>query len=335
MTSTRVEKFALGGPGRGDHRGALHVGLVNNMPDAALRATELQFARLLKEASGALGAQPLDVRLHLFALPQIPRGEAVLARMEGFYADAHLLPAAGLDALIVTGAEPRAADLRDEPYWKGLTQIIDWAEEGVISAYFSCLAAHAAVLHRDGIARRPLARKLSGVFSSRGAADDLLLAGLPAEFQMPHSRHNDLAEEALVGAGYRILSRLAGGGVDLFTRRNGNLQIFAQGHPEYDAATLGREYLRDVTRFHQGGGTRPALPVNYFDRATEDRLAGPDGTGTDSLARQGELVAAARPASTWQGSTIRLFANWLAGIAAEKIRRSAGRPQAGRPRKRA
>jgi hypothetical protein len=41
---SRVEQFLLGG---GHNRTAIHVGLVNNMPDAAMRATELQFARLL------------------------------------------------------------------------------------------------------------------------------------------------------------------------------------------------------------------------------------------------------------------------------------------------
>ena len=57
---SRVEQFLLGG---GHNRTAIHVGLVNNMPDAALRATELQFARLLKAAAGNL-----DVRLRLFSL---------------------------------------------------------------------------------------------------------------------------------------------------------------------------------------------------------------------------------------------------------------------------
>ena len=52
------------------------------MPDAAMRATELQFARLLKDA-----ASDFDVRLHLFAMPEIARGEAARSRMEGFYAD--------------------------------------------------------------------------------------------------------------------------------------------------------------------------------------------------------------------------------------------------------
>ena len=140
---SRVEQFLLGS---GHSRACIQVGLVNNMPDGAMRATELQFARLLKEASGAL-----DVRLRLFSMGSIPRSEQMRSRMAGFYDDAAFLQAANLDALIITGAQPGAADLRDEPYWQELAQLIDWAETGTISALFSCLAAHAAVLQLDGV----------------------------------------------------------------------------------------------------------------------------------------------------------------------------------------
>src|SRR5882762_915129 len=103
-----VEQFLLG---NGHNRIAIHVGLVNNMPDAAMRATELQFARLLKDAAGNL-----DVRLRLFSLRSIARDGELRARMAGFYDDAAFLQAANMDALIITGAESTAADLRDEPY---------------------------------------------------------------------------------------------------------------------------------------------------------------------------------------------------------------------------
>jgi homoserine O-succinyltransferase len=335
MENRVVEKFALSGSARGSGRGAIHVGLVNNMPDATLRATELQFARLLKDASEAQGAQPLDVRLHLFSLPQIRRGDAVLARMAGFYADAALLPAAGLDALIVTEAEPRADDLRDEPHWNALARVMDWAESGVISTYYSGLAAHAAVLHRDGIACRKLTRKLSGVFAVRPAAEDALLAGMPARAEVPHSRRHDLVEETLAAKNYRILTRLADGGIDLFLRRGRNLQLYSQGHPEYDSATPGRDYLHALGRHLEGEGERPGVPEHYFDRVTEDRLAELDSTAPDNLAQYTDVVTGAVPLVSWRGHTVRLFANWLAGIAGEKIRRSAGRAQFSRPRKQA
>ncbi|HEY0266416.1 MAG TPA: homoserine O-succinyltransferase, partial [Rhizomicrobium sp.] len=208
---SRVEQFLLGGGRFGREvmgRAAIHVGLVNNMPDAAMRATELQFARLLKEAAGAL-----DVRLRLFSLRGIERGEQALSRMAGFYDDAGFLQASNIDALIVTGAEPKTGDLRQESYWPELAQLIDWAEIGTISTLFSCLAAHAAVQHLDNIARRPLRRKLSGVFESGRIEDDPLFFSTTAMSRVPHSRRNDIAAADLEAKGYRVLSALVNGQV--------------------------------------------------------------------------------------------------------------------------
>ncbi len=153
---SRAEQFLLGGNRAAPHA-SVQIGLVNNMPDAALRATELQIARLLKEA-----AAPGRTAQAVFPLRSIARSEEACSRMAGFYDDAGFLQASGIDALIVTGAQPGAADLRDEPYWAELAQLIDWAEGGTISTLFSCLAAHAAVLHLDGIARPAAGRQTVG-----------------------------------------------------------------------------------------------------------------------------------------------------------------------------
>jgi homoserine O-succinyltransferase/O-acetyltransferase len=317
---SRVEQFLLGGS---HSRAAIHVGLVNNMPDAALRATELQFARLLKEAAG-----PLDVRLRLFSLRAIERSEEMRSRMAGFYDDAGFLQASNIDALIVTGALPGPADLRDEPYWGELAHLIDWAEIGTISTLFSCLAAHAAVLHLDGIARRPLATKLSGVYDSSRVEDDPLFFNTAAAVPVPHSRRNDIAQGDLTAKGYRILSRLGNGQADIFTREppGHSRFVFFQGHPEYDPGTLGREYLRDMGRFLRGETTeRPALPEHYFDRATEDRLSAIAGDAEADLQHYQQIVVGALPRQMWRSNTVRLFGNWLTLVAAAKARRAVSR----------
>ena len=320
---SRAEQFLLGGRHSRALHSSIHVGLINNMPDAAMRATELQFARLLKEAAGAL-----DVRLRLFSLSAIERGEQARSRMAGFYDDAAFLQAANMDALIVTGAEPKSGDLRDEPYWPQLAHLIDWAETGTISTLFSCLAAHAAVLHLDGIARRPLARKLSGVFESRRVEDDPLFFNMAPVLAVPHSRRNDIAAADLTDKGYRILSTLQDGQADIFTREppGHSRFVFFQGHPEYDAGTLGREYLRDMGRFLRGEmAAAPAIPLHYFDRATEDRLAATAAAGDDALAPYAQIVGGALPRQEWRGNTVKLFANWLTLVAAAKARRVASR----------
>ncbi|HWY60982.1 MAG TPA: homoserine O-succinyltransferase [Rhizomicrobium sp.] len=314
------------GAGRSAYRGTIHVGLVNDMPDTALRATELQYARLLKEASGAL-----DVQLRFFSLSQVVRGELARSRMEGFYADADTLPTAGIDALIVTGAEPCGADLPVEGYRDALTRLVDWAEIGTISSVFSCPAAHAAVLHRSGIAPLKLPRKLSGVFTAECAGGHPLQTGMQARIQVPHSRRDTIAESDLVSQGYRILSRLSGGGVDSFARTmpGRSLFLFLQGHPEYGAETLGREYLRDMGRFLRGeSDERPAVPECYFDRATEYALAALDASprGSDDLEHHSGIISGALPLQSWRSHTIKLFGNWLALVAAEKMRRVAHPP---------
>lgn len=305
------------GPGPAPGRRAIDVGLVNNMPDAALRGTERQFARLLAAASGAV-----DVRLHLFSLETVARGPAASAYLAGRYGTLRDLEAVRLDGLIVTGAEPIAATLTEEPYWAELTRVVDWAEHNTASTIWSCLAAHAAVLHLDGIARRRLPEKRFGLFDCAEVAAEGLLRGTPAGLRVPHSRWNDLAEGDLRSHGYRIASRSPEAGVDAFTKQWASLFVFLQGHPEYDADTLFREYRRDAQRFLTGArDTLPALPAHYFEARTEQAVAvfaerarrGRDPAAWSLFPRDWAI----RPAQLhlWQASAAQLYRNWLAGVA--------------------
>jgi homoserine O-succinyltransferase len=315
---SRIEQFLLGG---GRNRAAIHIGLVNNMPDADMRATELQFARLLKESAGAL-----DVRLRLFSLSGIARGELARSRMDGFYDDAGFLAAANIDALIVTGAG--SEDARQKAYWPELAELIDWAKDGTLSTLFSGQAAGMAVMHLDGIVRRPLDKKISGVFPAMRMEDDPLFFGMPLTTPVPHARRDDIAEADLVEKGYRILARLANGQVDMFTREPAGQSrfVFLQGHPEYDRATLGRDYLRDIEGFLSGDADAPpSVPENYFDRATEDQLTEIGASDEAALARAREVVAGALTMQSWKLHTVRLFGNWLTLVAAAKARRMASR----------
>ena len=292
------------------------------MPDSALRATELQFARLLKDASGNL-----DVRLRLFSLRSIPRGEDTRERMAGFYDDAAFLEAANLDALIVTGSVPAQADLRAEPYWQELTQLIDWAETGTLSTLFSGLASAAAVLHLDGIAPEPLAAPVLGVYGSLRAEDDPLFFNCAMPLPMPQARRHDLAEAVLQEADYRVLARLDskdGGQVDIFTREMAGRSrfVFLQGHPEFDPGMPKRLHLHDVERFLAGETKeRPSLPEYYFDRATEDRLT--QMASESDWPAYREVLASALPRQVWHPHAVRLIGNWLMLVAAAKARRMA------------
>jgi homoserine O-succinyltransferase/O-acetyltransferase len=246
----------------------LTIGLVNNMPDSALKATERQFMRLLRQAAG-------DVRIdfHCFTLPSVIRSQSAKGRVEGQYTDIADLDRLPIDGLIVTGAEPLAARLNDEAYWRDLTDIIDWAKSNTRSTIWSCLAAHAAVLYLDGIERERLETKCSGVYDCTSVSSHWLTDGLPAPFKVAHSRLNELPADELTANGYQLLSHSARGGVDSFAKDFGSQFIFFQGHPEYEALSLEREYLRDISRFLAGERDRyPGIPVGYFDTGTELRL---------------------------------------------------------------
>jgi homoserine O-succinyltransferase/O-acetyltransferase len=110
-------------------RNCLTIGLVNNMPDAACEATERQFLKLLRAASS-----DVIVLLKLFSIAAVPRSEATRADLAGRYRDIAELWNAPLDGLIVTGTEPIAADLKDEPYWNAACDLVDWACTNTISA---------------------------------------------------------------------------------------------------------------------------------------------------------------------------------------------------------
>ncbi len=104
--------------------------------------------------------------------------------------------------------------------------------------------------------------------------DHWLTENVPSPLKVSHSRFNALRKNDLVARGYQVLTESPEAGVDIFAKQLRSHFIFFQGHPEYDALSLQREYLRDITRFIAGErDTYPAVPSGYFDIETEGRLA--------------------------------------------------------------
>jgi homoserine O-succinyltransferase/O-acetyltransferase len=260
---------ADGFDGRKNADSGLTIGLINNMPDSALQATERQFTQLLRTA-----ASHARIHFHYFSLPSISRSQLAQSRIDRQYTDIAALGRLQIDGLIVTGAEPSAATLPEEPFWRELTDIVDWAQTNTRSTIWSCLAAHAAVLHLDGIERQRLNAKCSGIYDCSGVTNHWLTRNVPSPLKIAHSRLNELRASDLVARGYRLLSCSPEAGVDIFAKEARSQFIFFQGHPEYDALSLQREYLRDISRFlARERDTYPAFPAGYFDTATENRLA--------------------------------------------------------------
>ena len=290
----------------------IEIGLVNNMPDAALEATERQFVELIQAATN-----DIIVRLRLYALPDVRRGDRGLQKTAARYRDVAELWDSRLDGLVVTGTEPRTADLRDEPYWPTLGKLVDWARDNTASAIWSCLAAHAAVLHTDGIERLPLAQKQFGVFDCGVVKAHPLTKGAGTQLRVPHSRHNFARGGARVlglspphPVGVRGGRRVYPGGETFPVR------IF-QGHPEYEGDTLLREYRRDIGRFLRGEREHyPAAPQNYFNDAA---AAAAEAFCARALHDCRESLIAGFPMRTleagcdgaWHRPAVRIYENWL------------------------
>jgi homoserine O-succinyltransferase len=298
------------------------VGLVNNMPDAALEATERQFTDLIRVA-----APKAVVLLKLFAIPELPRGESTRAGMAERYRDISELWDTPLDGLIVTGTEPRLGNLRGEPYWDTLTKVVDWARDNTSSAIWSCLAAHAAVLHLDSVERRALKQKRCGVFDFRLTGTHPMTEHFPDPLWVPHSRYNDLPERALTASGYKILSSSKSAGVDTFAKQDGSFFLFFQGHPEYDADTLLREYRRDVLRFLSGErDIYPAVPAGYFN---ETATSVADAFCARALDERGSELMAEFPKAAlegglecpWRQAAVGVYEKWVAYLTARKAER--------------
>jgi homoserine O-succinyltransferase len=305
---------------RGDNPdGAVEIGIVNNMPDTALEATERQFIGLLAAAS-----EKTPVWVRLFALPSVPRGEAARRYLATHYAGIADLWNTRLDGLIVTGTEPHCNDATLEPHWAEFAKLVGWAERNTVSTVWSCLAAHAAVRHLDGLERRPFEQKCFGVFQCELTARHVLTIASPIHVQVPHSRWNGIAESALAGSGYDVLARAGEIGPDLFVKETRSLFVFLQGHPEYEAETLLREYRRDVGRFlRQERAHYPQMPQNYFDEASVKALEGFRARAMANPAAEllEHFPAAAsqeQAVSSWRRAAVRLYRNWLDAISTRR-----------------
>jgi homoserine O-succinyltransferase/O-acetyltransferase len=300
---------------------AIEIAFVNNMPDQAVKTTQAQFTRIIEA-----GAGNLPFRLHCYTLPGVSRSDETRRFLLQSHCDIGELYARGADALIVTGTEPRAALLTDEPYWAEFVRLVDWARSHTFATIWSCLAAHVVVQHLDGIARRRATKKFSGVYAFNSSGGNWPTRGTGPQVLVPHSRYNGISLDDLERCGYNISAWSEAVGVDTFWRREPSYFLFLQGHPEYNADTLSREYRRDVIRFLNGeGDTYPCVPDNYFSPRTQERL---ESLRERALAQRysgceealDEILFSETLDLRWSGHAAQLYRNWLAVVAMEKNR---------------
>jgi len=239
----------------------LHIGLLNMMPDAALKVTERQYMHLLGSSN-----QIVQLYVHPFTVPGLARSPETQAYIDAHYEPFDRLREEGLDGLIVSGANVTHPSLDLETFWHPLREVIRWASRSVTSVLCSCLATHALVQMLHGVHRRPLLAKRWGVYPHRVLSPDHpLLHGTNTRFDVPHSRWNEITSAQLEAVGVRVLIESLEGDFHLGTSPDGIRMVYLQGHPEYDATSLLKEYKREVNRYVDGELDRiPPHPENHL-----------------------------------------------------------------------
>ena len=254
----------------------LRILLLNLMPTKVV--TETQFSRLL-------GNTPLQVELTLMHTTSHRSKNTSEEHLLAFYHTFDEIKDQSFDGMVITGAPVELMEFEEVEYWGELCEIMEWSLTHVHSTFHICWGAQAGLYYHFGIRKHTLDSKLFGVFPH--IADykrSMLFRGFDDVFYVPHSRHTtvDRADLEKVPT-LKILASSKQAGVFALSTPNGR-QIFITGHPEYDADTLRREYVRDVE-----AGKPIEIPFNYF----------PD----DDPTRE--------PPATWRSSANLLYSNWL------------------------
>ena len=254
----------------------LQILLLNLMPTKVV--TETQFSRLL-------GNTPLQVELTLMHTASHQSKNTSEEHLLAFYSTFEEVRHRNFDGMIITGAPVEHLPFEEVEYWDELCEIMDWSLTHVHSTFHICWGAQAGLYHHFGIPKYQLDKKLFGIFPHKADYKrSILFRGFDDVFMVPHSRHTTIRREDVEKVSkLKILASSEEAGVFALSTRNGR-QIFITGHPEYDADTLNREYVRDLT-----AGKPIEIPKNYFPNDNPKKT----------------------PPATWRSSANLLYSNWL------------------------
>jgi homoserine O-succinyltransferase/O-acetyltransferase len=132
-------------------------------------------------------------------------------------------------------------------------------------------------------------------------------------------------EDSLTACGYTVLTKSETAGVDSFVKKKKkSLFVHFQGHPEYFAQTLFKEYRRDIRRFlNRERETFPTMPHGYFDAANGKLLAEFQAKvlaapHEELMAQFPETALLARLKKTWHPSATAIYRNWLHYVLSRK-----------------
>ncbi|MCL2066367.1 MAG: homoserine O-succinyltransferase [Treponema sp.] len=231
----------------------LRVGILNLMPTTV--DTEIQLLRLL-------GNSPLQIDITFLHMGSHESKNAPPGHLEKFYISVQEIVSMKIrfDGLIITGAPVETLPFEEVDYWNEFAEVIDYSTKNVYSIMHICWGAQAGLYRRYGIPKRPLEKKLFGVFPH--AVNEYyhaLFRGFDDEFLAPQSRHTTCDRSAIAAEPrLTIQSETDETGVFIVTAREGR-EVYVTGHLEYEPLTLDGEYRRDVSK-----GLPIEIPKNYY-----------------------------------------------------------------------
>lgn len=254
----------------------LKILLLNLMPKKI--ETETQLSRLL-------GNSPLQVELELIHTKSHKSKNTPAEHLFAFYKTFEDVKDQTFDGMIITGAPVENMPFEEVNYWEELCEIMEWSKTHVHSTFHICWGAQAGLYYHFGIDKKPLDKKMFGVFKHKADyKKSILFRGFDDEFMVPHSRHTTVdIEDIKKIPEIKILASSEEAGVYAMATAEGK-QIFITGHSEYDANTLANEYFRDLNE-----GKPIEIPKNYF----------PDDNPENE------------PIVTWRSHANLLYSNWL------------------------
>lgn len=254
----------------------LKILLLNLMPKKI--ETETQLSRLL-------GNSPLQVELELIHTKSHKSKNTPAEHLFAFYKTFEDIKDQTFDGMIITGAPVENMPFEEVTYWEELCEIMEWSKTHVHSTFHICWGAQAGLYYHFGIDKKPLDKKMFGVFKHKADyKKSILFRGFDDEFMVPHSRHTTVdIEDIKKIPEIKILASSEEAGVYAMATAEGK-QIFITGHSEYDANTLANEYFRDLNE-----GKPIEIPKNYF----------PDDNPENE------------PVVTWRSHANLLYSNWL------------------------
>lgn len=306
-----------------DHRPRLNIGLLNLMPDAVLAATERQWMRLCASCDDVVSY------VYPFAVDAPDRSDSAQAHIARCYDTLSTVKQRGLDLLIVTGANPTSSDITQETFWQPLVDIVTWARQRGCLVVCSCLATHAVVKAFYGIDRVRLPHKCWGVYPHALLEPyHPFVQDVATSWHAPHSHTYSVTRQQLEDVGVCVLVDGVDAGVYVAVSQNPLEFLFLQGHPEYDANSLLKEFKREVQRFRDDAIPRfPRVPEHCFgDDAIEtiaqfrSAIVRAKATGS-RLPDFPEAQLEADLQHVWRATGHRLFGNVLQFVHHARLRR--------------